>query len=165
MDTTKPISHRAGSLGATGMMSLYGISNDDLRLVRLLGETALPNMDDWIGKWYEWLETQPEYEQFFSDRETLDRVMGLQRDYWTEFFTADIDQEYIDRRRGVGEAHASIGLPLHTYFSGMNVFMDLFMKIIEQLLDDNQRLKNSLDLERKRNNLVFGGSHSPSRRR
>ncbi len=56
-------------------------------------------------------------------------------------------------------------LPTRTKTIDDNKVMDLFMKIIEQLLDDNQRLKNSLDLERKRNNLVFGGSHSPSRRK
>jgi rsbT co-antagonist protein RsbR len=33
-----------------------------------------------------------------------------------------VDDNYVERRRRVGEMHARIGLPLNTYFAGMNMF-------------------------------------------
>lgn len=122
-------SHKAGDMDATEMLALYGITEDDLRLVRAFGDRALPRTDQWIGAWYEWLATQPEFERFFSDTATLERVQSLQRDYWSAFFAADVDTDYLERRRTVGETHARIGLPLHTYFAGMNRFMELFAEL------------------------------------
>jgi rsbT co-antagonist protein RsbR len=131
MDTVKQTSHRIETADAAEMLKLYGISDEDLRLVRGLGESVLPRMEEWIDEWYEWLRPQPEHEQFFSDSEILGRVKRLQCDYWSAFFAAEIDQDYIDKRRNVGRTHASIGLPLHTYFAGMNGFADLFKSICE----------------------------------
>ena len=45
--------------------------------------------------------------------------------------TGNVDDEYIGRRRRVGEAHARIGLALNTYFAGMSMFMELFSRSLE----------------------------------
>jgi rsbT co-antagonist protein RsbR len=43
---------------------------------------------------------------------------------------ASVDEEYIARRRDIGETHARIGLPHSTYFAGMNMFLELFLSIV-----------------------------------
>ena len=40
---------------------------------------------------------------------------------------------------------------------------DLLLQIVESLLDDNKRLKHTLDRERRNQNLEFGGGNSRSR--
>ena len=41
---------------------------------------------------------------------------------------------------------------------------DLLIKVTDQLLDENKRLKNSLDMERKRQEMVFGGTQNSRRK-
>jgi rsbT co-antagonist protein RsbR len=137
MNTVKQPSHRTDTMDTSEILKLYGISDEDLRLVRVLGESALPRMDEWILEWYDWLRPQPEFEQFFSDKEILDQVQRQQCDYWSLFFAAEIDQDYLERRRSVGETHARIGLQLNTYFSGMNYFMNIFSGICLAVTESN----------------------------
>ena len=43
-----------------------------------------------------------------------------------------VDDEYVRKRAVVGEAHARIGLPLNTYFAGMNMFHELFGMVVRE---------------------------------
>ena len=108
------------------LRTLYRITNENLARIRKFGQCTIPVPDGVISDWYEWLETQPEYDRFLSEPDTVTRLKGLQRKYWEDFFNAEVDEGYVERRRKVGEAHARIGLPLNTYLAGMNMFLILF---------------------------------------
>ena len=116
------------SQGAVALLATYRLDDGDMRRIREFAQIAKPRMQEMVTEWYAWLQTQPEFDQFFSDTATLKRVQRLQDDYWLLFMSGSIDDEYIAMRRKVGEAHARIGLPLNTYFAGMNMFMELFGK-------------------------------------
>jgi rsbT co-antagonist protein RsbR len=109
---------------------LYRLEDEDTERIRRFGEIAEPQMDQIVHKWYGWLETQPEFDQFFSDRELLERVQSEQIGYWRAFMSGTIDETYVRRRHEVGAAHARIGLSLNTYFAGMNVFLDVCTDLI-----------------------------------
>jgi rsbT co-antagonist protein RsbR len=119
-------------IDAQELLELYQITEDDLALIVKFGEQALLRMEDMIATWYDWLQVLPDYQEFFSDPETLARVQGLQVDYWKEFLAGQIDDQYVDGRQLVGEAHARIGLSLNVYFAGMNRFQDLFRGVISE---------------------------------
>ncbi len=107
--------HTKGSRGeAVRLLNQYGLSDEDLALVRSLGATIEPHMDSIVDGFYEWLATQPEYEEFFSDPQVLKRVKGLVTDHWHNLFQADIDEGYLERRQRIGATHARIGLPLNS---------------------------------------------------
>ena len=112
------------------LTSLYEISESDLQLIRDFKPVFMEHMDEMVEEWYAWLKTMPEFDQFFSDEETLSRVQGMQRAYWEVFMDGVVDDDYVDRRHLVGEAHARIGLPLNTYFAGMSRFLTLFEKMM-----------------------------------
>ena len=112
------------------LLALYRITHDDLRRIGVFGVHALERMDELVERWYAWLEEMPDYEDFFSDPETLARVQKLQEGYWDLFMRAAVDDEYVSRRVMVGEAHARIGLSLNTYFAGMNMFQELFSEVV-----------------------------------
>ncbi len=125
---------------ARELVSLYRITDSDLALIREFGIQVSSRMDEIVKTWYEWLETLPEYQEFFSDPETLERVQGLQAGYWDGFMAASIDDAYVHRRELIGEAHARIGLPLDTYFAGMNTFLELFSDFVRNSdIDDEKR--------------------------
>ena len=135
------------SQGAAALLATYRLDDGDMRRIREFAQIAKPRMQEMVTEWYAWLQTQPEFDQFFSDTETLKRVQRLQDDYWLLFMSGSIDDEYIAMRRKVGEAHARIGLPLNTYFAGMNMFMELFGKCMRDhdMADDaRSRMEESV---------------------
>ena len=125
---------------ANALLELYRIDASDLDRVRKFAGIALPKMQGMVDEWYGWLREQPEFNHFFSDESVLRRVQSMQDDYWELFMTGQVDDDYIARRRRVGEAHARIGLALNTYFAGMNMFMELFSRCLEsESLDGGER--------------------------
>lgn len=125
---------------ARELRSLYRITDSDLALIREFGVQVSSRMEEIVKTWYEWLETLPEYQEFFSDSETLQRVQELQAGYWDGFMAGSIDDTYVHRRELIGEAHARIGLPLDTYFAGMNRFLELFSDFVRNSdIDDEKR--------------------------
>ncbi len=123
------------------MCQQYGISHQDLARIQAFASVVEPQMDEMVDSWYDWLKTQPEFAQYFSEADTLKRVQGLQHSYWQLFMSGNIDEAYVARRRRVGEAHARIGLPLNTYFAGMNRFLDCFREVaIAAEMEDQERL-------------------------
>jgi len=138
MNTITGFSHN--SHGAATLLETYRLDEEDLRRVRDFAQIVQPQMQSMVTEWYAWLQTQAEYDQFFSDTDTLKRVQRMQDDYWLLFMSGSIDDEYIAMRRTVGETHARIGLPLNTYFAGMNMFMELFSKCMRDhdMADDTR---------------------------
>lgn len=117
---------------AATLQKLYKISEEDIQCIRELGEFMLPQMNQMVQVWYEWLMTQPEYEQFFSDGRVLHHAQKMQHIYWQEFIEAKLDDDYVESRRKIGETHARIGLSMTIFFAGMSIFHDLFSKIMTQ---------------------------------
>ncbi len=119
------------SLSRIELLLSYGISGEELEIIQAAGKKLLPKLDEHIEQFYEWIETLPEHRIFFSDPERLKRVKKLQRDYWTDFYAGRVDDEYVRKRRQVGETHARIGLSLATYFAAMNAFLGFFQAAID----------------------------------
>jgi rsbT co-antagonist protein RsbR len=117
-------------MSAQHLLSAYRLSPADLDRVRKHGEHVVPRVDQFIEKFYAWMRTLPEFEQFFTSPKRLASVQDMQRDYWVEFFAARIDDAYVERRRHVGDAHARIGLPLPAYFAAMNTSVHLWTREI-----------------------------------
>jgi rsbT co-antagonist protein RsbR len=141
MNTSLNICSRFARQSADSMREQYGITRQDLARIQAFAAFVEPRMDAMVGSWYEWLKTQPEFDQYFSETDTLSRVQGLQHAYWSIFMSGTVDNAYVERRRRVGEAHARIGLPLNTYFAGMNRFLDCFREMaIEAEMDHEERL-------------------------
>ncbi|CCN37061.1 putative Globin domain fused with STAS (Sulphate Transporter and Anti-Sigma factor antagonist) domain protein [Vibrio nigripulchritudo SFn27] len=110
------------------LMELHDLTETDLALIRKFGKIMTPKMDEYVRHFYTWLETLPEYKQFFNDSSRLNRVQNQQLRYWESFFEADINNKYIAERIALGEVHARVGLSLPTYFAGMNMSLVIFTK-------------------------------------
>ncbi len=126
------------------LQELYKIDETDLNLIKIAGSFMLPQVEEIVDNWYLWLETQPEFAQFFSDQKILDHVRQKQYDYWQEFLLGDINEDYVKRRRMIGETHARIGLSMTAFFAGMNIFDQLFSKMAQkQSIAENEQMKMS----------------------
>ncbi len=128
-----------GTSTAEELLELYKISDDDLRVIKAFGKHIIPKLENYVTSFYDWLRTQPEFEQFFSDPDKLAHVQKQQVAYWQDFFNARIDEEYVQKRRSIGEVHARIGLPLTVYFAAMNFSLRIF---IEEMYDGKLSAKD-----------------------
>ncbi len=117
---------------AANMLALYQIGTADLENIASFGAFVIPKLDRYVTHFYGWMETQPEYEHFFSDAEKLARVQRQQVHYWREFFSAKVDDAYLGSRRIVGDAHARIGLPIQAYLAAMNVSLEFLTGTVYQ---------------------------------
>ncbi len=73
------------------LLAVYDITSDELEKIRVFGISVIPGLETYIAAFYTWLETQPEFDQFFSNRDNVPRVQRLQQLYWQEFFQAQVD--------------------------------------------------------------------------
>lgn len=108
------------------LVAQYRLTDADLNRIRAHGKAVVPRLDAFIEKFYDWMRTQPEFNQFFGSAHKLATVQNLQRDYWMQFFDGRVDDGYIAQRQHVGETHARIGLPLPAYFAAMDVSLQLW---------------------------------------
>ena len=131
------VDHRSAEV----LQNLYDIKTADLNLIDRVGSFMLPQVDNIVDNWYDWLAQQPEFEQFFSNKKILHHVQKKQLDYWKEFLGGKIDEDYVRVRRVTGETHARIGLSMTVFFAGMNIFDRLFSDSIqEQHFTENEQM-------------------------
>jgi rsbT co-antagonist protein RsbR len=121
-------------MSAPEMLEIYGISTEDVNQLRLFSKAVDEHIDGLVEKFYVWLKALQDYEHFFTDDHIVERVKGLQKVYWAEFFRDERNGEYIEKRRMVGETHARIGLSLGSYCAAMNHMHSL---IVSRLASDD----------------------------
>ncbi len=120
------------SLEVTSLLERFDINQDDLAALKTGGDAmkAAGKVNAVIDSWYVWLEKQPEFPIFFSNQETVERVKRLQTVYWENFFSDEIDQDYVDYRVHIGQIHAQRDLSNLIYFAAMARFNELFSEAI-----------------------------------
>jgi rsbT co-antagonist protein RsbR len=125
-------------LGAAHLLELYQLSPEDLQRIRHAGRALGARSAEHVERFYGWMRGLPEFAEFFPAEDKLARVQALQRDYWIDFFRADIDADYIARRLRVGHVHARIGLPLPTYLAAMDRTLEILVELLGECgLDAN----------------------------
>lgn len=118
------------SRNATQLCDLYGITKTDIDAIKFFKDTALEYLPSITEKWYTWLRSTAEFQEFFADPTTLHRVQKMQFSFWEQFLEADINDNYIKTRKSVGEVHARIGLSQEIYLAGVDHFLSLFIEVL-----------------------------------
>ena len=122
---TETVQSSVDSANVDYYRALYGITDLDLETVATVGSKLLPELDRLVDDFYEWLPQLKEYDLFFPDAQSTDRIKALQKRYWEDFFSGNVDEAYLESRKRVGAVHASIGLSLQAYFAAMNTMLTL----------------------------------------
>ena len=128
------------SLTAQSLLDRFDVSAEDLLLLKECGSVLSDKIDGVVDKFYEWLGQQPEFNVFFSSKDTVERVKKLQKVYWADFFSGVVDQRYVDYRVHIGEIHAQRDMPNLIYFAAMLRFQLLFIEeLVASSLAPEQR--------------------------
>ena len=112
------------------LRAVYGVSQDDLKEVMIVGKAIDGKVEEIVDEFYIWLRERDEWDQYFSDPQRVIALKKVQVTYWEQFFTGKLDVDYVDYRRFIGETHARIGLGLPAYFAALTNFLDKFSPYI-----------------------------------
>lgn len=115
---------------STELLEKFDVTPVDIENIRRAGGLIVPHIDEFVDRWYVWLRSQPEYLQFFPDSDNQQRVSKLQTRHWEEFFAAEVNDFYVQRRMHVGAVHAHIELPNDIYFAGVSKSFQMFIDIL-----------------------------------
>jgi|APSaa5957512535_1039671.scaffolds.fasta_scaffold137672_1 hypothetical protein len=115
-----------------GYMVEFGITQTDLTNLKSFQPVIEADWSNCISEFYSQLRQYENFEDFFHSEEIVIEVADKQRDYWFMFFKGEITEHYISERVRVGEVHARINLPLKTYIAGINIFSDIFAKLMNK---------------------------------
>jgi methyl-accepting chemotaxis protein len=85
---------------------------------------ALQKLQPLIGRaigpaltiFYDKVKANPEARKFFTDERHMMTAKGLQERHWATISAAEFTQDYVDRVRKIGQAHARVGLALQLQF-------------------------------------------------
>lgn len=122
------------------LLEKFDITTADLDRVRAAGAVLKPRLDEFIERFYDWMAKSPEFKVFFGAHPgRLERVKPMQRANWVSFLDANIDDDWINARKHVGQVHAHIDLPNDIYFAGMSTSTTI---MLEQLRRHGQGIKD-----------------------
>ncbi|MEM7182639.1 MAG: protoglobin domain-containing protein [Spirochaetota bacterium] len=131
------------------LLHSHDLSKEDIQLLKEAGTKLEHEFSKLLNEFYDWLETTPEYEVYFSDPAFLKQVKGMQLKYWKDFFNSPVDEHYITSRKRIGMAHAKIGLSLTIFFAGVSNFYSSFSTRIRAMEKGNKAFDTMLAFTRR----------------
>ena len=109
------------------LLRLYRINSKELEQIRSNADKVLPKIELTLDNFYSWMAEHPDMMSFFHSEDVLQHVRKMQTRYWEKFLDAEVNEQYLDDRRRIGEVHARIGLPVMFYMGGVSmVYNELF---------------------------------------
>ena len=97
----------------------YNVTNDDISLLASYYEIFKPEISRFIDDFYTWMENKAFYREFFTKQNVLSKEKKAQLNHWHDLFSAEINDEYLEKRFIIGKRHAQINLPIDVYIAGM----------------------------------------------
>ena len=109
------------------LLRLYRIKPLELEQIRSNADKVLPKIEVTLDNFYSWMAEHPDMMSFFHSEDALKHVRKMQTRYWEKFLQAEVNDQYLEDRRRIGEVHARIGLPVMFYMGGVSmVYNELF---------------------------------------
>jgi rsbT co-antagonist protein RsbR len=99
--------------------------DDDVQALKALGEIARKYADPVIEEFYEHILSFEETRTFFRDPKVLERVKGLQREYFLRLTEGDYGPDYVANRLRIGTVHERINLAPKWYLGMYNLYLRL----------------------------------------
>jgi rsbT co-antagonist protein RsbR len=126
--------------------AFFELDDDDLQRLASLRGHAERHSNEIIEALYQLIIGHADTRTFFPDEATLNRVKGLQRQYFLGLFTGRCDRAYVEDRLRVGAAHERIGLAPKWYIGAYGRYLRLLMDRLVSDLPPGEALAASRSL-------------------
>ena len=129
-DQTQPDDH-AGLNEARGVelathLEFLGLTDEDAVRLRSLLPLFRETGAEYSDQFYEHLLRFDETARFLADAEMIKRLKALQQEHFQSLLAAVWDEEFVERRRRVGEAHAERGIDHLFFLTAYSRFLEHF---------------------------------------
>src|SRR5262249_39192347 len=105
--------------------AFLGLTEADTANVRALRAAFAQHATVFAERFYEHLLADPHTRSYLRDPEALQRLKGLQKDYFAQLLEGAFDAPYFEGRLRVGVAHQRIGLAPVWYLGAYNQYIQL----------------------------------------
>ena len=106
-------------------LQFLGFGEADKGLLRGLQEPFAKVADEFFGEFYRRLTANPQVAALLHEPGTVERLMGLQKAYFTQLLSGPYDQAYAESRLKIGATHERIGLEPTWYLGAYCLYTQL----------------------------------------
>ncbi len=106
-------------------LAFLGFGDPDCDQLKGLQEPFAKVADKFFGEFYRRLTANPQVAALLQSPGTVDRLMGLQRMYFTQLLSGPYDQDYAESRLKIGATHERIGLEPTWYLGAYCLYTQL----------------------------------------
>lgn len=118
-------------------LAFLGLTDEDTRRLAVLRPVFEASADDLVKAFYDHLLSFPATRELLADPKVRDRLLIAQRAYLLSLCDSTLDEQYVEDRRAIGEAHVRVGLEPRWYFGAYALYFSLLMpKVCDQFHDD-----------------------------
>lgn len=106
-----------------GRKAFLQFDDEDTERLKAMGPLAHQYADGVIEAFYEHILAFEESRSFFPNPQTIERVKGLQKEYFLGLTSGTYGVAYVNNRISIGAIHERIGLPTKLYMAAYNFYL------------------------------------------
>lgn len=133
-------------------MRMIDLTEEDLRLLRLMKPVVEQRIDDITNQFYNTVLGVNKLEAIILEHSSIDRLKKTLREHIIEIFDGNVNEEYIAKRLKIANIHKRIGLEPKWYLSAFQNLQNVFITAIyNETHTDAERIKLVLEEYEKEN--------------
>lgn len=111
-----------GSSILSELVSLMDLSSDEAAMLKSLSAEAQNTASTMTASFYERLFKHENTAEYLKGK-PMERLHSMVGEWFTELFSGNYDEQYVQKRLTIGEIHVRIGLPVRYPLSMVDVIM------------------------------------------
>lgn len=120
---------------ATKRLHFLNIDEETLRNVREAGQYVLPESKRIIDSFYDNLLKDEHVTNIVNEHSTVNELSRTLQRFLDQFFSGNVDEEYVQTRVKVGEVHSKINLSANYFIMGYNLIVQYISTILMEKLN------------------------------
>jgi signal transduction histidine kinase len=120
-------------------LAFLEIDDADRERLRALAPILKARAATFVETFYRHLFAFQQTARFLDDPELVERLKQAQQAHLETMLAADWDQQYVDRRYRVGDAHATVGISPQIFLGAYNQYLQFCMRELSGRLDSPGR--------------------------
>lgn len=109
-------------------LNIIGMTEEDLAILQVLKEHVEPNIDKIVNRFYSTLINVPDLSNIINEHSSVNRLKQTLHMHISEMFNGTIDNNFIEKRIRIANAHVKIGLYQKWYIASFQI---IYMSLIE----------------------------------
>ncbi len=121
-----------------------GFTDEDAKLLKELGPVVKKYAEEFVDSLFDKFLITEETKKFFAEKDTLNHVKRMQKEYFIAFTEGKYEEKYLESRIHLGKLHERIGLEPRWYMGGYSLFLQSAMPfVLKAFKNDTDKSRNA----------------------